>query len=477
MSDEVSVARPQPGPQEMFLSTSADIGIYGGAAGGGKTFALLLEPTRHIKTVKGFGGVIFRRLTPQIRATGGLWDESEKIYLGIQGKSREVNLDWTFPPYRNSISFSHLEYDKDVYSWQGAQICYIGFDELTHFSEKQFFYMRSRNRSTCGVRPYIRATTNPDADSWVAEFIAWWIDQETGLPIPERAGVLRWFVRVDDIVRWAGTPEELVARYPDQRPQSVTFIPATLEDNPILEEKDPDYRGKLMALSLVEKERLLNGNWKVRPTAGMVFKREWFEIVDHVPVSNNQVRFWDMAATTATAKNTDPDYTAGLRLRERDSTYYVMDVFHERGPAAEIDPQRLALAHQDGKAVPIREEQEGGSSGKRVVEISSGTLFDGFDYMGIPSSGSKEIRAKPVAAAAYNGRVKLLRGPWNESFLKELHAFPEGKHDDQVDALSGAYNFLVEAKPGAQQKAEDLRSPAPIPTLSGGSSRGEIPGL
>ena len=83
-----------------------------------------------------------------------------------------------------------------VYDWQGAQITLICFDELTHFSAHQFFYMVSRNRSTCGVRPYIRATCNPDADSWVADLLAWWIDQETGLPIRERAGVVRYYIRI-----------------------------------------------------------------------------------------------------------------------------------------------------------------------------------------------------------------------------------------------------------------------------------------
>jgi hypothetical protein len=80
-----------------------------------------------------------------------------------------------------------------VHAWKGAQITLICFDELTHFSAHQFFYMVSRNRSTCGVRPYIRATCNPDADSWVADFLSWWIDPESGHPIRERAGVLRYF--------------------------------------------------------------------------------------------------------------------------------------------------------------------------------------------------------------------------------------------------------------------------------------------
>ncbi len=91
--------------------------------------------------------------------------------------------EWRWPR-AGKIKFSHLQFETTVYDWQGAQIALICFDELTHFTAHQFFYMVSRNRSTCGVKPYIRATCNPDADSWVADFLAWWIDRETGLPIP-----------------------------------------------------------------------------------------------------------------------------------------------------------------------------------------------------------------------------------------------------------------------------------------------------
>jgi predicted phage terminase large subunit-like protein len=460
---------PQPGPQEAFLSTPADIAIYGGAAGSGKSYALLLDPLRYVRDVAGFGGVIFRRNATQIRNEGGLWDGSSDLYPLFGGQPRETLLEWRFPPHGNGLKFAHLEYEKDVHSWQGAQIAFIGFDELTHFSKRQFFYMLSRNRSLCGVRPYIRATTNPDADSWVAEFIAWWIDQETGLPIPERGGILRWMVRIDDTLQWGDSPDELAARFPDQRPLSVTFIPATLTDNAILEARNPEYRANLMALSYVERERLLNGNWKVKPTAGTVFRREWFEVVDAVPKGLHKVRRWDMAGT-APRKGADPDWTVGLLLGELDSVYYVLDVFRAQGNAATIDPQRLAVANQDGRAVMIREEQEGGSAGKRVIEISSGNLFDGFDYRGEPSTGSKEVRARPVAAAAFNGRVKILRAPWNEAFLAELHSFPDGAHDDQVDALAGAYSDLVSSKPGATIPLSAIRTPRAIPTM-GGSMR------
>ncbi|WP_234891282.1 terminase large subunit domain-containing protein [Sinorhizobium meliloti] len=183
-----TIIRPQPGPQTAFLVSPADIAIYGGSAGGGKTWALLMEPLRHIANPQ--FGAVFRRSTVQVRNEGGLWDESEKLYPAIGASPKEHVLQWSFPSGA-SVSFAHLEHDKTVLNWQGSQIPLVCFDELTHFSAKQFWYMVSRNRSMSGVRPYIRATCNPDADSWVAELISWWIDQDTGLPIPERAGVLR----------------------------------------------------------------------------------------------------------------------------------------------------------------------------------------------------------------------------------------------------------------------------------------------
>ncbi|MFY8041621.1 MAG: terminase large subunit domain-containing protein, partial [Rhodoferax sp.] len=200
--------RPQEGPQEAFLASSADIVIYGGAAGGGKTFAILMEPLRHVD-VADFGAVIFRRESVQITNEGGLWDTAMSIYPLVGGSPKTLPKPMFKFPSGAKITFAHLNHETDVLGWQGSQVPLIEFDELTHFTRTQFFYMLSRNRSTCGVRPYVRATCNPDADSWVAELIAWWIDQTTGLPIMERSGVVRWMVRVSDQIRWADTPEQL----------------------------------------------------------------------------------------------------------------------------------------------------------------------------------------------------------------------------------------------------------------------------
>ncbi|WP_187269997.1 terminase large subunit domain-containing protein [Pontibacter qinzhouensis] len=263
------------------LSTKADIAIGGAAAGVGKTFSLLVEPLRHVQNPK-FTGVIFRRTSPQIRMSGGLWDASQDLYYHAGGAPRETFLDWAFPSGAK-IDFEHLQYESDKLNYQGSEIVFIGFDELTHFSESMFFYMLSRNRSTSGIKPYIRATCNPDPDSWVANFISWWIDQDEiledgtpnpnfGYPIKERVGKLRYFTRDGNAYVWGDTAQEVKDRCPhiytaelaDTDPKSVTFIPGSIYDNKILLKSDPGYLGNLMTLDEATQAALLRGNWKVK---------------------------------------------------------------------------------------------------------------------------------------------------------------------------------------------------------------------
>jgi predicted phage terminase large subunit-like protein len=450
---------PQPGPQDLFLASSADIAIMGGAAGGGKTFSIILEPLHYIRDVKGFGTVVFRRTTPQIRNEGGLWDTSEEVYPYCNAKPKESTLEWIFPN-GNRIKFAHLEYEKNVQDWQGSQITLICFDELCHFTEKQFFYLMSRNRSTCGVKPYIRATCNPDSDSWVAKFIEWWLDEDQEYPDYSKAGKIRWFIRLQGKIIWADTKEELIKKHPKSRPKSVTFIPAKLEDNKILEQKDPDYRANLQALSLVDNERLEKGNWKIRPEAGTMFRRAWFEIIEleEVPKSVfKKVRFYDMAGTEKSKKNSDPDWTAGCKMGADKDTYYIFDFLHVQMNPTDTDREIETTLQLDGFQVIQRMEQEPGSSGKKVIEDYKNGIFRRYNFEGIPSTGSKVARANRFSAAAGAKRVKLVNGPWNEVFIQEAEYFPDGPHDDMIDASSNAYNFLSSHPVGITAKS-------PLPT-------------
>lgn len=440
--------RPQDGPQAEFLGSEADIAIYGGSAGGGKTWALLLEPMRNVRNPD-FGAVFFRRSTVQIRNEGGLWDESRKLYPIAAGVPREHVLDWKFPSGA-SVSFAHLEHDKTVYDWQGSQIPLICFDELCHFSEKQFWYMVSRNRSMCGVKPYIRATCNPDADSWVAKFIAWWIDQQTGLAIPERSGVLRWFVRVGDTIIWGDRPEELAGyQMPNDRgemvpipPKSVTFIPAKLTDNKALMAADPGYMANLMALPMVERERLMGGNWKIRPAAGLYFQRHWCEVVDAVPAGCRWVRGWDLAGTPKIEGN-DPDWTCGTKIGEApDGTFYVADHRYDRQGPSKTELMVMNTASDDSTGVEIDFAQDPGQAGKSQVAAFVKKLV-GYTVHSSTESGDKITRFSPFSAQAEAGNVKVLRGAWNERWFDVLEAFPEASHDDDADSTARSFNRLA----------------------------------
>jgi len=376
------------------------------------------------------------------------------MYQGIRGAVPQMSLGrWKFCDKDgntiSSVKFAHIERDEELHKWQGSQICEIGFDELTHFSEKAFFYMLSRNRSTCGVTPFVRATCNPDADSWVAKFISWWINQETGYPIPERSGKIRWFIRRNETLYWANTKEELweqfnlVTERQKLEPRSVTFIMSQLKDNQELLKVNPQYEANLMALSLVERERLLNGNWKIRAASGLYFKRTQLgEILERVPEDVIQwVRCWDLAATEKTDKG-DPAYTAGVLIGKRkNGRYIVADVINRQMSASDVR-QTIKLTAQADRAaykrVRIRLPKDPGQAGKEQAE-SYIKFLSGFDVTTVAETGSKEARAEPMAAQWQAGNFDLLYGPWNEEYLLQLENFPDSTFKDMVDASANGF--------------------------------------
>ena len=441
------VIRPQPGPQTVFLSSPADIAVIGGAAGGGKTMALLLEPLRHIHNPR-FSAVIFRRTFPQITQEGGLWEEAGNLYPQIGAVPRKSTLSWVFPSGA-TIRFAHLVHEKNKFDYQGAQIPLIEFDEATHFTADQFWYLLSRNRSMSGVKPYIRMSCNPDPESFVADLIEWWIDED-GYPIRERSGVLRWFKRLGTDLVWGDTREELLdPKNPAVQPKSFTFVPALLDDNKILEQVDPGYRARLMALDYVERMRLLFGNWRVKPSAGTLFNRDWIQIVDRVPETGTDCRYYDLAATIKTLKKTDPDYTASVLMRYAHPDFYIVDVQNLRAGPAEVEnlvkrtiEEDFAAAREHDRYYRARWEIEPGSASMRESARWSRDL-GGIDAYGDPVRLDKITRAKAFLSAAQNGRVKALQADWTNKWLDHMHNQPEIPHDDMWDATSGAFNQLM----------------------------------
>lgn len=288
MTKQITYIEPQDGYQQIALSSKADIVIGGAAAFVGKTFALLLDPLRHV-TIPGFGGVIFRRTSVQIRNEGGLWDTSVKLYPLLNAEPRESSLDWKFPSGAK-ISFRHLEFEKNKYDWQGAQIPFLGFDELTHFTESMFFYLLSRNRSGCGVKPYVRATCNPDPESWVYKLISWWIDPDDGFPILERRGKLRYFIKYGNDYIWGDSYDEVYKKAEHIiKPmmdssglqakdfiKSITFVSGSIYDNKKGLQYDPSYPGNLLSQDEDTRRQLLEGRWKVSNSPMDVYEHEVF---------------------------------------------------------------------------------------------------------------------------------------------------------------------------------------------------------
>ena len=264
------------------------------------------------------------------------------------------------------------------------------------------------------------------------EFLDWWIDQETGLPILERSGVVRWFARVNDELKWADCKKDLIDQWPNCEPKSATFVPARLEDNRILMAKDPGYRANLLALPRVERERLLGGNWKVRPSAGAYFRREWCKTIDTLPSGTTFVRGWDLAATAKTESN-DPDWTSASKIgRTPDGRFVVAHHMRMRGTPMEVERAIINTASADGRQVRIAIPQDPGQAGKGQAQYVA-RLLAGYDVRLKPVSGvriaddpqrnPKVTRFRAFSAQAEVGNVDVLRGAWNELWFARLRHF------------------------------------------------------
>ena len=236
--DNQVVFHPNEGPQTEFLAAPEKDVLYGGAAGGGKSYAMLVDPLRYAHK-KAHRALILRRSMPELRE---LIDKSRELYpKAFPGcKFREVEKLWNFPSGAK-IEFGFLERDADVYRYQGQAYSWIGFDEITHLpTEFGWNYLASRLRTTdSSIETYLRCTANPGGVG------AQWVKKRYVDPIDPNTS----FVGKDGLSR--------------------KFIPARLDDNPYLA-NDGRYEQMLKALPPVQRRQLLEGNWDVAEGAAFV---------------------------------------------------------------------------------------------------------------------------------------------------------------------------------------------------------------
>lgn len=388
--------------QRDFLANIDSIeGFYGGSAGPGKSSGLLMAALQYVSEPN-YSALLLRRTYKDLALPGALMDRAH-VWLHDKAQWDEQEKTWAFPSGA-TLTFGYLESENDKYRYQGAEFQFIGFDELTQFTESQYLYLFSRLRrlENSDIPLRMRSASNPGGIGHI------WVKQRFIVP----------------------NEQEL-------REQGRFFIRALMGDNPYLDQKS--YENALLKLDFVTREQLKSGNWDVHSSG--IFKREWFEIIDQAPGGKKRIRYWDLAATEE-KPGKDPDWTVGALLTEHEGRYYILDIKRIRATPGRVENLIKQTAELDGRNTEIWMEQEPGSSGVNTIDHYARVVLKGYVFRGQRSTGSKIERASPVSAAAEAGNIKIVKGAWITNFLDEIESFPTGSHDDQTDALSGAFGIL-----------------------------------
>ncbi len=415
--------------------------LFGGAAGGGKSDALLMAAAMFFD-VPGYAAIIFRRSFADLTKPKALIARSLEWWSGSKARWDGVNHTWHFPSGA-TLTFSFLENDRDVFHHQSAEYQFEGFDELTQFTLFQYTYMISRLRrlQAANFIPLrARGATNPPTKAngvvhgeWVKQyFLPWFVCGSCGAKVQTEN------LQLEQCPKCGQRGHVEFNCDPETREERI-FIPSKLDDNPFLDQEA--YIRSLQRLDPVTREQLRNGNWAINPK-GNKFERGWFKLVDDYPRDSIGCRFWDKAGTEP-APGKDPDWTAGVRVALKNGQYFIVDLVHFQGDPKLNEDTIKQTADVDGKGVKVFMEQEPGQSGVSDVDHYAREVLVGYAFQGIRSTGNKELYANPVAAAAANGNIFVVKGSWNQEFLDEFEAFPQGPHDDIVDATSKACNALI----------------------------------
>ena len=370
------VFQPNPGPQTDFLAASEREVLYGGAAGGGKSYGLLADPMRYFHN-KNFNGIILRRTNDELREL--IWKSQEmypKIYPGARWQEKKSQ--WVFPSGAK-LWMTYLERDEDVLRYQGLAFSYIAFDELTQYATPfAWNYMRSRLRTTDPDLPlFQRATTNPGGrgHGWVKKmfvdpapankrFVA--TDIDTGEPMVFPKGHAR-------------EGEPLFYR---------RFIPASLKDNPYLMQ-DGQYEANLMALPEMQRRQLLDGDWAVADGAAFPEFKQSVHVCDPFDIPDDWRRFrsCDYGYSSYSAVHwfaIDPSYETLYVYRElyvskhtgKDLAKAVMDA--ERGESIQYGVLDSSCWHNRGQIGPsIAEEMISIGCRWRPSDRSAGARVSG----------------------------------------------------------------------------------------------------
>lgn len=448
---------------------SAFQGLFGGAAGGGKSDALLMAAAQFVDRPE-YAGVIFRRTYADLALPGAIMDRALQWWKNAPGVSWNGDTKTFKFPSGATITFAYMQHAGDELRYQGAEFQYVGWDELTHFPDKrQYRYLLSRIRRPSNSTIPLRSmgATNPGGPghNWVAEDF--------------------------DVM---------------QDGKGFPFYPARVVDNPYIDRDS--YIAGLMHLHPTTRAQLLAGDWRAREP-GDYFRREWFgplldpEVDTWAARDCNRVRWWDLAASVKDGSA----HTAGVKMaRHRAGVYAIEHCVSFKATPGQRDARIVDIAKSDGATVTVGLEIEPGSGGIAQVESiaeklkahgircvyarprSEHTLKEKVYVVRASSStNGKAARCDPVAACLERGHsrrgegdewdsvtqdrvpwwgedadkplelhrdgIRLFAGSWTQAYLDIVEGFPgDGSNRvDEADATSGAWSWLKAHPAGATQ--------------------------
>lgn len=451
--------KPLSSAQREFLQADLDK-VYectlGGPSGGGKTVALLIsslgpsrDGTLYIDN-PAYVGVIIRREATQLEKSG-LINAANEWYTKFDPKVvyNSQLKKFTFSSGAQ-IWFRGCETDDDAFKFKGyTKLHFVGFEELTQFTEHQFDLITTRLRDLSGTIPLrIRATTNPGDinEEWVLERYKAWLYDKCITPLDTKIKCTfaqRLYRYVDeshpDLPLVISTKKPVGINLHD----TFSFIETGSKD--ILKDNVQNL-GKIS--DPVLRAQLLQGIWGLKGGAGMYFSEDDLKQVDAKPRVASRIRYWDKACSGKSG-----DWLAGVLLaRTPEDKFVIEDVVLIKPEVHTVKSTILNTAKTDGKLVTIAIEQEGGSAGKEI-SFDYKTLLEKDGYQVIidiktsnKATSSKVSRAALLSPIMKEGRIAVLAGhhAWKNEFIKQLVNFPsKGVHDDAVDALTSAHLILT----------------------------------
>ncbi|MCP5059593.1 MAG: hypothetical protein GY937_23050 [bacterium] len=372
--------RAHPGPQRAFLRSAADEVLYGGAAGGGKSWALLLEAARLVEHPE-YRGILLRRKHSELRMS--LVQQSHRMF-GTRAQYNASEKFWRFPSGAE-IWFGHMQHESDVAQYQSAEFAFIGFDELTTFTERQYEFMLSRNRNTAGLRNKIRAASNPGqiGHGWVKKRFVTSLD-------PYEIG---WFQKAGE-----GDEKRVPWGTPDARTRQ--FIPARLDDNPTLVNADPDYRVRLESLPYRLRMMFLEGSWDVG-FEGLVYPE--FDSAVHLVSPFPIPREWRRIRSIDFGFN-NPCVVQWWAISPDDEMYLYREIYHSRILNSRLGP----MIHVQSVEPP---DEEGQESGERIEATVADHDADGRAELSQNASIQTVAARKSVADGIREVSERLVVNP------------------------------------------------------------------